>query len=324
MEPSASRGRFEDNQGEEGKNPTAMALQLNYKHLHYFWIIAREGSIVAASKILHLSPQTLSGQLAELEKSLGGLLFVRRARHLHLTPLGELVYRHAGQMFSIGEELKQRAELLVQRRLLSLSVGIAASLHKMLAYHIIKPAMDLESELSITCSTGATDYLVDELARYRFDVILTDQLPSILSELELSWYKVAESSLSIFADPRVAEQLKANFPASLDQHPFLATTVDPPYFSQLMQWFESQNIRPAIRAKIDDSALIKVFGARGLGVFIAPTIIQSEVCRQYRVQPIGQIDSIHEVLYAVCRSRFSGNPAVEAMCTQQHTSINID
>jgi LysR family transcriptional activator of nhaA len=301
-----------------------MALQLNYKHLHYFWIIAREGSIVEASKILHLSPQTLSGQLAELEKSFGGLLFVRRARQLHLTTLGELVFRHASEMFNIGEDLKRQAELMVQRKLLSLSVGIASSIHKMMAYHVIKPAMDQESELNISCSTGETDYLVEELSRYRFDIVLTDQLPSKISELQLHWYKVAESSLSIFSDSRVAERLRKGFPASLDQHPFLATTVDPPYFSQLMQWFDTQHIRPVIRAKIDDSALIKVFGARGLGVFVAPTIIQDEVCRQYQVQSIGQIDEIQEALYAVCRSRYSGNPAVEAICKQQRTSLNID
>lgn len=294
-----------------------MAQQLNYKHLYYFWVIAREGSIVAASKILHLSPQTLSGQLAELEKSMGDLLFTRRARQLHLTTLGELTFRYAGDMFSIGEDLKRQAELMVQKKIMSLSVGIAASLHKILAYRLIKPAMDLESELNITCSTGANDYLIDQLSRYKFDVILTDQLPSVVSELQLQWYKVAESSLSIFADSTLAEKLKNDFPASLDQHPFLATTVDPPYFSQLIQWFESQHIRPIIRAKIDDSALIKVFGSAGLGVFAAPTIIENEVCRQYQVQSIGRIESVQETLYAICRPRYSGNAAVEAICKQQ-------
>ena len=157
---------------------------------------------------------------------------------MHLTTLGELTFRYAGEMFSIGEDLKRQSELMVQKKLMSLSVGIAASLHKILAYRLIKPAMDLESELSIACSTGVSDYLVDQLSRYKFDIVLTDQLPSVVSELQLQWYKVAESSLSIFADNTLAPSLKANFPASLDKHPFLATTVDPPYFSQLMQWFK--------------------------------------------------------------------------------------
>jgi LysR family transcriptional activator of nhaA len=293
-----------------------MSQQLNYKHLHYFWVIAREGSIVAASKLLHLSPQTLSGQLAELEKQMGGLLFTRRPRKLLLTTLGELTYQHASEMFNIGEDLKRQVESLVQKKSMSLSVGIAASLHKILAYRLIKPAMDLESELNITCSTGETSYLVDQLYRYKFDVILTDQLPNVDSDLQLHWYKVAESSLSIFADNRLAEKLKTNFPSALDQYPFLATTIAPPYFSQLMQWFESQHVHPKIRAKIDDSALVKVFGSAGLGVFAAPTIIENEVCRQYQVQSIGQIEPVQETLYAICRTRYSGNAAVEAICKQ--------
>lgn len=293
---------------------------MNYKHLYYFWVIAREGSIVAASKTLHLSPQTLSGQLAELEKSMGGLLFVRRARQLHLTTLGELTFHHAGEMFSIGEELKRQADLMVQKKRLSLSVGIAASLHKVLAYRLIKPAIDLDSDINISCVTGGNDYLVDQLSRYKIDVILTDQLPNIKSGRQLQGYTLVESSLSIFADNSVADELKATFPESLNQHPLLATTIDPPYFGQLMQWFDSQDIRPVIHAQIDDSALIKVFGSHGLGVFAAPTIIQEEVCQQYQVQSIGQIDAVKETLYAVCRSRFSGNPAVQAICDQEDAS----
>ncbi|HHL45569.1 MAG TPA: LysR family transcriptional regulator, partial [Gammaproteobacteria bacterium] len=45
--------------------------KLNYKHLRYFWVVAKEGSIAQASQILHLTPQTISGQLSQFEKSLG-------------------------------------------------------------------------------------------------------------------------------------------------------------------------------------------------------------------------------------------------------------
>lgn len=72
--------------------------RINYKHLHYFRTIAREGSIAAASDILKLAPQTLSGQLSQLESDFGRLLFKREGRKLKLTPFGQQVFDYTDAM----------------------------------------------------------------------------------------------------------------------------------------------------------------------------------------------------------------------------------
>jgi len=50
---------------------------MNYNHLYYFWMVAREGGVMRASEELMVSQPTVSNQLRELEKSMGQKLFQR-------------------------------------------------------------------------------------------------------------------------------------------------------------------------------------------------------------------------------------------------------
>ncbi|ABC28548.1 Transcriptional regulator [Hahella chejuensis KCTC 2396] len=296
-----------------------MPSSINFKHLYYFWVIAREGSLVAASRELNLAPQTLSGQLASLESQLGGLLFKRQGKQLVLTHLGHTALKYADEMFRVAEELKHVTSMITTQQAIKVSVGISASIHKLFAYRMLEPAMKLERQVDFSCQTGQVEYLVQELDHHRFDIVLADRLPTIQRSSSIHWYKLEESTISLFAAPSLARDLRSRFPKSLHGQPFLAATLESPYFHQLMQWLNNQGIKPIVRAEIDDSALIKVFGAHGLGVFAAPTIVADEVCRQYQVESIGNIDVVMENLFAITRSRLSGNLAVEAICKRyQH------
>src|SRR3972149_4577165 len=66
---------------------------MNFKHLHYFWRVAKAGSVARASEQLHLTPQTISGQIGLLEDDLGTPLFAKSGRNLELTDAGRLYPR---------------------------------------------------------------------------------------------------------------------------------------------------------------------------------------------------------------------------------------
>ena len=82
----------------------------------------------------------------------------------------------------------------------------------------------------------------------------------------------------------------------------------------LEQWFSAENIRPAMIGEFDDTALMKVFGQDGVGLFPAPTVIEQEVCRQYKVRVVGRIEAVRERYYAISVKRRLGHPAVMAIC----------
>ncbi|MBZ2170079.1 LysR family transcriptional regulator [Marinobacter sp. F4216] len=288
--------------------------QLNLRHLYYFWMISREGTIARASEVLDLAPQTLSGQLATFETALGGMLFERERRRLHLTDLGRTVLGYADEIFALTSELNDVVRLAPAERPLSLSAGVSASIHKLIAYNLLQPAMKLKRPVHLNCLTGNTEDLILRLKRKELDVVLTDWVPQEEDQRGFAVHSLAGSAISLFASPGLAEPLMDGFPESLNGAPMLATTADAPYFKNLMHWFSVNGVKPEIVARVDDSALVKVFGSQGLGVFAAPTAIRGEVCRQYRVEEIASIDDVNEALFAITRSKHPAHDGVRAIC----------
>ncbi|MDO3722058.1 LysR family transcriptional regulator [Marinobacter sp. chi1] len=288
--------------------------QLNLRHLYYFWMISREGTIARASEVLDLAPQTLSGQLATFETALGGMLFERERRRLHLTDLGRTVLGYADEIFALTSELNDVVRLAPAERPLSLSAGVSASIHKLIAYNLLQPAMKLKRPVHLNCLTGNTEDLILRLKRKELDVVLTDWVPQEEDQRGFAVHSLAGSAISLFASPGLAEPLMDGFPESLNGAPMLATTADAPYFKNLMHWFSVNGVKPEIVARVDDSALVKVFGSQGLGVFAAPTAIRGEVCRQYRVEEIASIDDVNEALFAFTRSKHPAHDGVRAIC----------
>lgn len=288
----------------------------NLRHLYFFWLVAKEGSIAKASEIADLTPQTLSSQIASLEESIGGLLFKRRGRSLAITPLGKQVAHFADQMFSVAEELERFLDDESQNRPVNLNIGISSSIHKLIAYHLVEPVFNIDQKVVINSTTGVTPQLLTLLNQKKIDLLLTDELPSINADAGLFVYKLDASTISLFAEPTKAQALRENFPSSMDKQAFLANAINAPWFAHLMQWFEEHHIRPQVTAHIDDSALIKVFGSKGHGVFAAPTIIREEVCRQYGVELICEIKAVSDELYGITRRSSSGNPIINAICNR--------
>jgi LysR family transcriptional regulator, transcriptional activator of nhaA len=290
---------------------------LNLRHLFYFWTIAREGSIVRAAEHLDLTPQTLSGQLATFEASLGGALFRRANRSLQLTDFGQTVLGYADEMFQTAQALSDVISQPPEERPLRLDIGIAASVHKLIAYHLTAPVLTLKREVRLSCHTGDPDELLKRLAQRELDVVLTDRQPDSDEAGRFRTYRLGASSMSLFAAPELAETLRERFPRSLDGQPFLATSLKAPYVTALMNWFAAQRIRVKVVAEVDDSALIKVFGRQGLGYFAAPTAIRDEVCRQYQVEHIARITEVRDTLYAVTRSGKTHSAAVAELIKER-------
>ncbi|MBP0049088.1 LysR family transcriptional regulator [Marinobacterium sp. AK62] len=303
-----------------------MLNTLNFRHLYHFWVVAQAGSMAKASRMLNLAPQTLSSQVAALESEIGGLLFRREGRGLKLTDLGQQVQSHADEIFEAAEALQQLLQTPSDERPLRLAVGISASIHKLIAWHLIEPALEQNREVNLVCETGRTPNLLSDLHRRDLDIVLTDRPPALEPDARVFLHELGRSPMCLFAAPALAQSLKPGFPHSLNEQPFLANAVDAPYVSELMQWFADQGVSLSMRAQVDDSALIKVLGHHGLGVFAAPEVIAEEVCRQYQVEFIGRVDTVYDRLYAITRGAHPQHPAVQAICRQQvgHSSKKSD
>mgnify|MGYP001817094122 CR=1 FL=1 len=286
---------------------------INYKHLHYFYVVAKEGSIARASDILHLTPQTISGQLNILEEQLGEALFNRVGRGLALTETGRLALSYADEIFSLGGELEEIVQNLPLERQLVFKVGVVDAVPKSIAYRLLTPAMQLPESVRIICREGEIKKLLADLAIHKLDLIISDErIPSNINVRGFNHF-LGESGISFFANDSIAETLTEDFPKCLNGAPLLVPGEMNGVRKYLFQWLDKLHLHPKIIGEFDDSALMKAFGQAGVGVFIAPTAIAEEVAKQYAVSIIGQTDDVTEKFFSISIERKISHPAVVAI-----------
>ncbi|MEB0137775.1 MULTISPECIES: transcriptional activator NhaR [unclassified Undibacterium] len=286
---------------------------LNYKHLYYFWMVAKAGSIARASEQLHLTPQTISGQLSLFEAVQGEALFRKLGRNLELTEAGRLVLSYAEDIFALGQELEEVLHHRPTERTVQLRVGVSDALPKTVAYQLLEPALKLPQTLRINCREGKLESLLAELGMHKLDVVLSDS--ALPAHVTLRGYShlLAESGVSFFATAAVRGHGDLAFPQCLDAAPFLLPGEDAAMRARLLQWFDEQGLHPRIAGEFDDSALMSAFGQAGAGMFAAPSMIADIIMRQYAVELIGQTEQIREQFYAISVQRKLTHPAVLAI-----------
>jgi len=294
---------------------------LNYSHLLYFWTVAREGSIAKASNVLHLTPQTISGQLKLLDDAIGDRLFVRAGRRLVLSDLGKVVFQYADEIFSLGAELAHVARGKAPGMPLVLNVGIVDSIPKLVTYRVLEPALKLDERLKLTCHEATLENLLSDLAVHRLDLVLSDRPVPAGLNVRAYHHLLGGSGVSMFAAPSLAKSLKKRFPQSLKGAPFLMSANSPALRSQLEEWFDAQDIAPVIVGEFDDSALMKSFGQAGVGVFAGPTTLEAEICQMYRVQTLGPVPNVQERFYAISPERKLKHPAIVAITERARETI---
>ena len=286
---------------------------LNYHHLHYFWMAAREGSLAAAGKRLRLSQPTLSGQIRKLEEALGERLFDRKARGLTLTDTGRVVYRYADEIFTTGNELLDTVRRGPRGRPLKLDVGIVDAVPKLLVRELLAPALRLPEPVRLVCREDRLERLLASLASHELDVILSDA-PLPAGGGHRAWdHALGETDVAVIGVPALASARRADFPASLDGAPMLLPLPASVLRRALDAWFATIEVRPQIVAEAEDSALLKAFAADGMGLIVVPSVVATVICQRYGLAEVGTTSAVRERFYAITGERRVLHPAVVAI-----------
>lgn len=298
------------------------AMDLNYHHLRYFWAVAHEGSVARASGRLRVAMPTISGQVKQLERSIGGSLFQRVGRHLELTDLGRHVYGYAEQIFDVGDELIASLRGQPGTRAIPFTIGVANVVPKLLAYRLIEPALHLDREFTITVTEGEPDRLLADLAIHRLDLVISDApIPPHVNVRAFN-HRLGSSAVGIFAVPGLARKLKRRFPRSLHERPFLAPAAKSTLSRELERWFDQQDLRPRIVGRFENSALLKVFASQGHGAFAAPISVADHLEEQFGAVFVGPIEGVTDRSYAISVERRITHPAVSAISKAARTVLD--
>jgi len=294
---------------------------LNFQHLLYFWVVAREGSIARATTLLHLTQPTISTQIKTLEQSIGSKLFERRGRSLAMTEIGQLVFRYADEIFRTGRELTDalaRGTGDVPTRLV---VGISDSLPKLTTWRLLQPALAIVPKFRLICRIDKTERLVADLAAHALDVVLADAPVSPSSPVRTFNHLLGECGVTIFGAEALARRYRRSFPHSLDGAPFVLQTENTALRRSLDAWCIANDVRLQITCEVEDVALLQVFGQEGMGLFAAPTVVEAQIKKQYGVRVVGRLPDVRERFYAITVERKLGHPGVVALSNAARTRL---
>lgn len=291
-----------------------MKSPFNFKHLHYFWTVAKEGGVQRAARLLHVTPQTVSSQLLQLEEALGQPLFDRSARGMPLSDAGRLVFGYSEDIFSLGAELREALDAFESGgRPREFRVGVADAVPKAIAYRLLEPAMSLAEPVRLVCREWKLDSLLSELAVHRLDLVIADApIPPSVRVRAFS-HRLGVSGTSFFATRALAAGLSGGFPALLEGAPMLVTGEDTAVRGRLAEWLERARVHPRIRGEFDDSALMRAFGEAGVGVFSGPTVLDEDFLAGRDLVVVGRAPEVVEEFYAISVERRIRHPCVVAI-----------
>ena len=288
-------------------------LKLNLKHLRYFWSVASFGSITKASEALFVTPQTISGQLRDLEESIGEKLFVREGRNLVLSETGRLVFSYADEMFQLGLELQDVLTGQTPGTNITVRVGVAMIVPKLLAYRVLQPVTTMSESINLICHEAPLVDLLADLSVHKLDAVLSDSPINPSLNIRAYNHPLGESGITFFAVPAAAEKLREDFPASLHGYPFLMPSRSSNVRRSLENWFEQNEIKPKVVAEFEDRALMKAFGDAGTGAFALPQTTESDLIAKYGVEIIARTDEVKESFFLISPERRIKNPAITAI-----------
>jgi LysR family transcriptional activator of nhaA len=286
---------------------------LNYHHLHYFWVVAREGSLVAAAKVLNVSHPTLSAQVRALEDRLGTKLFAPKGRTRTLTDAGRVAFRYADEIFTLGNELVDTVEGRTSGEPMRLDVGVVDVVPKLVVRRLLQPALESPERVRLACHEATLEKLLAELSLHALDVVISDAPVPSGSAVRAFNHFLGESGVSFFGTDELARCHRPGFPASLDGAPMLLPLANLTLRRSLEQWFDRKKIKPRVVAEFEDSALLQVFGSDGFGIFAAPSVVESAIVEQHGVRLVGRAREVRERFYAISVERRLAHPAVVAI-----------
>ncbi len=296
--------------------------QLNFNHLQYFFAVAKEGSVTRAAEALHVTPQTVSGQLATFEEYIGAPLFERHGKRLEPNSLGQIALRYADDIFQLGHELSRTLASHDTGQLANFNVGIVDAIPKVMVFEMLNDCFDLENQFVLECREGDLNSLLSDLSLNKLDLIISDQPLPIGVSVRATSHFLGDSGVTFFARKDRCDLYDKDFPNSLHKAPFLMPGKGSAQHQNLMSWFTQTNIAPQIVAEFDDTALLKFFGQTGRGLFCVSSAVERDVLAQFDVGIVGRVTTVSDRFYGISPERKIKHPALDPVLNAASNLLN--
>lgn len=297
-----------------------MASPLNHNHLYYFWLAAKHRNLTRAAKELGLAQPTISAQIRSLEEQLNAALLSRRGRNIELTEAGQIVFRHADEMFQISSEMSDALSGRFTGQPRVLHVGTSDFVPKPIIRQILEPLLKDDPDVRLVCREWRIDELLAELGLFHLDLVIAERPHPDSSKVRAISHPILESAMAIYARPALAKKLRRGFPRSLHGAPMYLPVRNTTLRTSLDRWFDANKVEPVVLGEFEDRELLKTFGSGGLAAFPAAALIEGQVRSQFEAERVGWVRGVRETYYAIAVHRRAMHPVVQRLLTQSPRS----
>jgi len=275
--------------------------QLNYHHLYYFWVVAKEGHLTRAARQLHVSQSALSSQIRQLQDQLGHELFSRDGRTLRLTEMGHIVLEYAESIFSLGSELLALTESGEMQRLQRVRIGSVATLSRNFQENFLRPVIG-DAEVKLVIRSASLEELLEQLRVHRLDLILSNRAVAADGSTPWRCQQIAEQSVCIVGPPgRPARQFE--FPRDLQRMPLLLPGPSSDIRSQFDLLCEGYGIEIEPYAEVDDMAMLRLLARDSGGLAVVPEVVVQDELQSGKLEKYRVLDNVVERFYAITARR---------------------
>lgn len=284
---------------------------LNYHHLHYFWAVAKEGSLTRAAQKLHVSQSALSTQIRQLEATLGQSLFVRAARALHLTEAGRIALGYADSIFSAGQELVAvvRERLAPNRQ--ALRIGAVATLSRNFQDNLLRPLLSRD-DVELALHSGSLAELLARLRVHTLDLVLSNRRVVATADDPWRCRRIAKQPVSLVGRPQ-KKRVAFRFPDDLDRKALLLPGRDSDVRAGFDLLCSQLGIRYRLLAEVDDMALLRLLARDSAGIALVPSVVVQDELRSGLLQEYCTVPDLHESFYAITVQRRFAPPLLKEL-----------
>ena len=271
--------------------------RLNFRHLLYFWRVARTGHLTRAAQELHTSQSALSAQIRQLEERLGEALFEREGRRLVLTPTGQLVLAYAENIFGLGQEMLGRLQGHSEG-LVRLRVGSVATMSRNYQENWIRPLL-ADPSVTLTLESGWLDPLLERLVNHQLDVVLANEAVVPDADRPLHCRFLGSQEISLVGPAAAWKERSLRVPEDLDGVELALSGPRHALRAQFDALCMSAGVKPRVRAEVDDMAMLRLIARDSGWLTVLPEVVVQDELRSGALVRVGRSSQLHERFYAI-------------------------
>ena len=293
--------------------------QLNFRHLYYFWRVAKEGHLTRTAQQLHVSQSALSSQIRQLQDQLGHELFSREGRSLALTEVGHIVLEYAESIFSLSSELIALTESGDLQRLERLRIGSVATLSRNFQENFLRPVIG-ESKIKLVMRSASLEELLELLHVHKLDLILSNRAVAAGTSTPWRCQQISEQCVCIVGPPgKQAERFR--FPQDLQKFPILLPGPSSDIRTQFDMLCEEHNIEIVPYAEVDDMAMLRLLARDSGGLTVVPEVVVQDELQSGKLKKYFVLKNVAERFYAITAKRHFELVALKTLLEKSQESV---